>query len=185
MLTLIALASESAPEAATGIASIGLQWQSLLLQIVNFAILLLLLRLFAYKPILNVLETRRRKIAEGLANAQDIAKTKQRLETDKAAILNQARQDAQDIIAASRTQAKQIIQDAENTAGTKAKQKLTQAAAQIKQEVTTARDGLKQEMRTLVALATEKIIGAKLESSRDRELIEEAIKSAAHPQQPE
>ena len=50
----------------------GVSWWYFLSQCFSFTIVALLLQKFAYKPILNVLEERRNKIAEGLANAEQI-----------------------------------------------------------------------------------------------------------------
>lgn len=50
---------------------LGLDWKLLLSQAVNFLILLVLLRQFAYKPLLKVLKERRAKIEEGLAKAKE------------------------------------------------------------------------------------------------------------------
>jgi F-type H+-transporting ATPase subunit b len=53
------------------IQKLGLDWKLLLSQAVNFMILLVLLRQFAYKPLLKVLKERRERIEEGLAKATE------------------------------------------------------------------------------------------------------------------
>lgn len=50
---------------------LGIDWRLLLSQAVNFFLLLLILRLFVYKPLVNVLKERRQKIEEGLAKAKE------------------------------------------------------------------------------------------------------------------
>ena len=49
----------------------GIEWKTLLSQIINFTILLLLLRFFAYKPIVQVLKNRQKRIEEGIAKANE------------------------------------------------------------------------------------------------------------------
>ena len=56
----------------------GWTWQLFLAQVISFTIVALLLRRFAYKPILAVLEERRRKIEEGQLNAEKIKKATRR-----------------------------------------------------------------------------------------------------------
>ena len=51
--------------------SIGLDWKLLLSQAVNFLILLVVLRVFAYKPILQVLKERRERIEQGIQKAEE------------------------------------------------------------------------------------------------------------------
>src|SRR5206468_8707337 len=52
----------------------GWKWELFLSQVISFCIVVVLLRQFAYKPILAVLEDRRRKIEEGQLNAEKIRK---------------------------------------------------------------------------------------------------------------
>src|SRR6267378_4267806 len=63
----------------------GWKWELFLSQVISFCIVAVLLRQFAYKPILAVLEDRRRKIEEGMLNAEKIRKDspKQRSATRK------------------------------------------------------------------------------------------------------
>ena len=49
---------------------LGIEWKLLLAQIVNFIILLILLRKFLYKPLLKLMNNRRQKIVEGLEKAK-------------------------------------------------------------------------------------------------------------------
>jgi F-type H+-transporting ATPase subunit b len=64
-------------------------------QVISFVIVALLLRRFAYKPILAVLEDRRRRIEEGLINADKIKKELAEAEKRYAEILAKANADAQ------------------------------------------------------------------------------------------
>ncbi len=50
---------------------LGIDWRLFLSQAANFLLLLVVLRIFAYKPILRILEERRKKIQEGLAKAEE------------------------------------------------------------------------------------------------------------------
>ncbi len=52
--------------------TLGIQWPKLIAQFVNFAIVLFVLWRFAYKPVFQLLEARRQKIADGIANAEKI-----------------------------------------------------------------------------------------------------------------
>src|SRR5436305_13629215 len=67
-------------------------------QVVSFVIVALLLRRFAYKPILNVLEQRRRRIEEGQFNAEKIKRQLDEAEKRYSETLAKATADAQKII---------------------------------------------------------------------------------------
>ena len=179
MFVLIAYAAEQSSEAVAsgGIGAIGIDLRSLILQIVNFAILLLLLKKFAYKPILDVLEARRLKIDESIKNARDIEATKLALDKKKEAILKETYAKAQTILEQSKKQAAEIIADTEKTAAVRDKQLLSVSQAKIEQEAKKVREELLNETATFVSLATEKVLNHKLTEHTDAALIRDAIQA--------
>src|SRR5438876_10109296 len=76
----------------------GWNWQLFLSQVISFAIVALLLRRFAYKPILAILEERRRRIEEGQLNAELIKKQLAEAEQRYTEILAKGNADAQKMI---------------------------------------------------------------------------------------
>ena len=70
--------------------ALGIQWKILLTQTISFSIVLFFLWRFAYRPIFAMLEARREKIADGLANAEKIKVQLAKTETDRQAVLAQA-----------------------------------------------------------------------------------------------
>src|SRR5438045_9498863 len=83
----------------------GWNWQLFLSQVVSFCIVAFLLRQFAYKPIVAVLEDRRRKIEEGQLNAEKIRKELAEAEKRYQEILAKADADAQRMIDEARQSA--------------------------------------------------------------------------------
>lgn len=161
------------PEA--GIGALGLDARALLWQVVNFALLLGLLRLFAYKPVLKILETRRRKVEESLRTADELAAAQVALEQRVKAVERAAQAQAQQLLRASEQRAKAIMATAEQAAHEKATEILKQAEAKLQQEVVMVRQELKHETLQLVALATEKLLGEKLDAAQDERLIKAAV----------
>jgi len=166
-------------ETVTGIAALGVDWRALLFQILNFAVLLGVLRAFAYRPIVAVLERRRQTIEESLQNAATIEATKTALAIEQQAVLAHAREQAEQIIAGSKQQAATIVAAAEAAARERAEQVAAQAEAKIEQEITAARADLRAEALGLIAAATEKIIDVQLDPKKDAALIQAAIREAA------
>lgn len=158
-----------------GIGALGLDARALLWQVVNFALLLGLLRLFAYKPVLKILESRRQKVAESLRTADELAAEKVALEQRVTQVVREAQSKAQQIILASEQRAKAIVTAAEATAHEKAVDILKHAEAQLAQEVAIVRQELKRETLQLVALATEKLLNEKLDVAKDERLIKAAV----------
>lgn len=184
MLTFVHIAHaatetyQAAPEAG-GISALGLDAKALLFQLVNFALLLGLLRAFAYKPILNVLRSRQQTIAKSLTQAQEIEQGKAELAVHKQQVVAEARGHAQEIVTQSKYRAAEIVQAAEIEARHRAEQIVEQARARLEQEAAAIRAGLKHEALRLVADATQAIVDVKLDKKQDEKLIQDAIKQAS------
>src|SRR5689334_17599689 len=76
----------------------GVDWPHLIAQMISFSIVCFLLYRFAYKPVLQMLEERRRFIAEGLANADKIKADLARTEVQRQEVMAQANVRAKEFI---------------------------------------------------------------------------------------
>src|SRR2546421_6233967 len=97
-------------------------------QVISFAIVAVLLSRFAYKPILAVLEERRRRIEEGLLNAERIKKQLAEAEQRHAEILAKANAEAQRMIDEARTSATHLTDRKQQEAIAAAEQILAKPA---------------------------------------------------------
>lgn len=158
--------------------AIGLDLKALIFQVVNFAILLWLLKRFAYKPVMRILEARRLKIEESLATAERLESEKTRLEAQRAASLASAEAEAQAIVAQGKKQASELLAVAESRAQAEAERMRQQTRAQLQQEHVALKDAVAREAVSLVARATEKVIDQKLDDKSDAKVIERAIHEA-------
>src|SRR5213596_4184372 len=100
----------------------GWNWKLFLSQVVSFAIVAFLLRQFAYKPILAVLEDRRRKIEEGQLNAEKIRKELAEAEKRYQEIVAKANADAQRMIDEARESSAHVAERKQQEAITAAEQ---------------------------------------------------------------
>lgn len=162
----------------TGLAAIGLDAKALLFQVVNFVILLWLLKRFAYKPVMRLLEARRLKIEESLATAERLESEKARLASERAQALSAAEVQAHAIVAEGKKQAAQLIAAAESRAQAEAERMRQQTEAQLQQEKTALTAAIKGETLHLVKRATEKVLDQKLDDQGDAKIIERAIQDA-------
>jgi F-type H+-transporting ATPase subunit b len=81
-----------------GLKTLGINLPSLLAQLINFTILLVVLYLLAYKPLLKYLDERRRRIQEGLEASEQAKQRLARAEEDVTAQMERARQEGQTLI---------------------------------------------------------------------------------------
>ena len=148
-------------------------------QVISFIIVALVLRRFAYKPILQVLEERRQRIAEGLLNAEKIKQQ-----------LAEAEQRHADILAKANAQAQKMIDDARESAEHVGERKQQEAIAAAEQIMAKAREAtaierarvmaeLKRELGRLVVNTTAKVTGKVLTSEDQRRLQDEASRQLA------
>ena len=156
--------------------NLGINGKLLLAQIVNFLILLYVLHRFAYKPILKILNERTRKIEEGLSNSEEARKKLLEITEKEKQILNSARKEAHEIInkvqAVASADSKRLAEESEATS----KRMIEEARQEIQREKEQIVKEAKEEIGELVILATSKVIGEKLNSEKDKKLIEEVIK---------
>ncbi len=148
-------------------------------QIISFAIVAGLLHRFAYKPILTVLETRRQKIAEGLANAEKIKQHLAESEKRVQDILTKANADAQKMIDEARASAQALADKRSQQAIAEAEQIIAKAreATKVEREKTLAE--LKREVGRLVISTTSKVTGKVLTSDDQKRLSDEATREVA------
>lgn len=148
-------------------------------QIISFAIVAFLLQKFAYKPILTVLEERRQRIAEGLANA---AKIKQQLAESEARV--------QDILAQANAAAQKMIDEARASAQALGDKRSQQAMSEAEQIIARAREAtvierekmfaeLKREVGRLVVSTTAKVTGKVLTTDDQKRLTDAAAREVA------
>src|SRR5256886_14893765 len=112
----------------------GVDWPHLFAQIISFSIVCALLYFFAYKRVLAMLEERRQRIAEGLANAEKIKTELARTETQRLEVISQAN-----------AQATKLIEEARAAAARVQEQETQKAIAAAEQIVAKAREAAAQD----------------------------------------
>jgi F-type H+-transporting ATPase subunit b len=148
-------------------------------QVISFVLVALLLRRFAYQPILNVLHERRERIAEGLRNAEKIKQQLAEAEKHHAEILAKAHAEAQKMIDEARESSAHLADRKLQEAIVAAEHVMARAreASALEHERTMAE--LKREVGRLVVETTAKVTGKVLTSEDQRRLQEEAARQLA------
>jgi len=154
---------------------LGIDWKLLIAQIVNFLVLLFVLWKFAYGPVLAMLEKRQKKIEKGLADADEAGKKLEESAEKQKEILKNARTEAKDIVEKAREQAEKSKSEIAFEAKAQAEKIIISVKAEIEQEKQKTIAEIKSEIGSLVVAATEKIVDEKMDSEKDKKMIEEAI----------
>ena len=146
-------------------------------QVVNFLILLFILKKFLYGPILKVLDTRKKTIEQSLKNAEEIERRLQQTQEDSEKIIAKTLKESQKILDQTNKAGALMLEDYNKT-GAEILQKASENALKFNE---VERGKLKQEIKEnlggLVVLIIEKVIGKKISKEDQNELIEKEIKN--------
>lgn len=132
----------------------------LIAQIVNFLIILVVLKKFMYKPVLKMLKERQDTIEEGLKNAENAEKKLIEAEAKETEVLRKAQEKADKILSDAKAEAASLKSEAEEAARTQAETMLTQAREQINQETQAAEERLTKNIGTIaISLLERSLVG--------------------------
>ncbi|HXN01122.1 MAG TPA: F0F1 ATP synthase subunit B [Candidatus Dormibacteraeota bacterium] len=151
---------------------------TLLIQDIAFFVLLFLIARYLYRPIVQVLEARTKRIQEGLRAAEEAQKDREAAEREYQQRLDQARKEGQALLDRIAKQGEDLRKELEAKARGQAEGLIAKARAEIQQEREKAVQDLRGQVADLAVLAAGRIIGESLDAKKHRELIERAIEEA-------
>lgn len=155
--------------------ALGIDGRLFVTQLIAFLVLLAILRKWVFPPIIKAIDKRQETIDATLKEAAEAREALEKAETKADALLADARKQADDIIGRSQEASAQAVAEAETKAKQRADQIVADARTQLDGDVKKARAALKKDAITLVAVATEQILGEKVDGTKDRALIEKAL----------
>lgn len=151
----------------------GFNWGLFTSQCISFAIVCFCLHRFAYKPILTVLEERRQKIADGLANAEKIQAQLESTQAERQKVLDEAHASASKMIEDAKAAAAQVRETEAQKAIAEAKSIIEKAREANTSELARMKAELRGEVVRLVAETTAKVAGKVLTEEDQKRLAEE------------
>lgn len=153
---------------------------TLIWSVINFCILLIVLRSLLFKPILATLDSRKKEIEESLGKAEEARKQFDQLKEDQARDRETARVEAQAQIAAAaklaETERTRILAEANSEAS----KFLERAQAQIEEDKERAVAAIKGEMASIAISAASKVIERNLTGEDQERLVDEFLKEVAN-----
>lgn len=140
------------------LSTFGIDWRLLLVNMVNFGLLLLGLWYFMYGPVSAMLEERRQKVVKGVEDAEAATRARQEIEGERAGVLAKAAQEADEALARARAAAAARERELVEEAGKRAEGIVAQAEAQAKEEKARAITESREEVAKLIVLGMEKAL---------------------------
>jgi F-type H+-transporting ATPase subunit b len=151
----------------------GLDGPHFTAQVISFLIVAGLLWKFAYQPILKVLEERRQRIADGLANADKIKAELARTEAARQEVLSKANAQANKLIEEARAAAARVQEQETQKAIAAAEQIIAKAREAAQQDHARMLTDLRREVGRLVVDTTSKVTGKILTPDDQKRLVQE------------
>jgi len=148
----------------------------LIAQIVNFLILLYILKRLLYGPILKVLDERKQKIADSLKNAEEIEKRLEEVTIEREKRIKDASREAEKIVKEATQSAGQIITDAHLKAGADVEKIIEKSRQSLNLEREKMYKEVRADLANMIAVGLEKVAGKTLNKKDQEELIKESIK---------
>jgi F-type H+-transporting ATPase subunit b len=157
---------------------LGIDWKLLIAQVVNLAIVFWVLKRFAYKPILQVLERRSQRIAQSMRDATAVAQERKGLVAEKERMLSEARAESGRITDTARKDAEAYLDRTKQEARADTEKMKTDAKKDIARMKDAIVDETRGDLADLIMLATEKVVRIKLDHVEDRRMIEDVVQKA-------
>jgi len=157
----------------------GFSWQLFMSQCISFGIVCFALHRFAYKPILKVLEERREKIAESLANAEKIRQELANAQAKSQELLSAANVQGNKLIEEARLSAAKVLEVESQKAIATANDIVTKARQASEAELARMKTELRKEVGRLVVATSAKVTGNILTPEQQSRLAEDTAKQLA------
>jgi len=157
---------------------LGISLPTLVAQVINFAILLGLLYLVAYKPIMRMLDERSRKIKESMEQTEFIKEQAAHAEEEVKKRVDTAAKEGQEIITRAVRTGEEAGRQVQQEARQEAESLITRARVEIQRERDEAIDELRKEFADLTILAAGKVIDRSLDKKAHRQLIDKVLKES-------
>jgi F-type H+-transporting ATPase subunit b len=171
-----AAAVAEAQEAVGGLGTLGINFKIFIAQLVNFGIVLFVLKKFAFGPITKALDERSAKIAAGLKQAADAEARVAKIEAERADVVAAAKKEAMEILVAARADAEVVKQDMVEKAKREVERVVVQGKAQLKTEGETMLRDMRKDIVELAVDATRKILNEAIDEKKATSLAEEVVR---------
>lgn len=169
-------AAAEAIESTGGIAALGLNAKIFIAQLINFAVVLLVLWKWVYKPIVRLLEERQHKIEQSVKNAEEIEARMKSLDVERREILTQAKAEAQSVVDEAMRSAEARKAEMVEKTKREVERVIMQGKTQLNLERETMIREARKDLIEIAVSATRRIIGEEISDKKANSLAEEVVR---------
>jgi F-type H+-transporting ATPase subunit b len=177
LLSIAAGVAGSAAAATQATAENGLviNWFWILVSTANFLFFFFILYKFAFGPLNRILEERRKRVEDGLKDAEQARLDRESAESDRAAALQEARREANEILARSQKVAEESRERDLAATREELERIRVRASAELESEKQRAIADLRAEVADLALRAAGKVVGETMNDDRQRRLVQDFL----------
>ena len=146
---------------------------TLLGQMATFMVLIAFITKFLWGPLIQVLEDRKKRIAEGLEAAERAHQDREAAKKRAVEVLREAREAAAVLIEQAQTRARDVLEDAQDEARRESERLLNAAKAEIAKEVLRAKEDLRHQVAALAVAGAAQILRAEINAERHAQMLAE------------
>ncbi len=148
---------------------------TLLGQMITFAVFIWFTMKYVWPPMTKALAERQKKIADGIAAAEQSQRDLELAERTVMEMLRESREQASQIIEAANKRAEIILEEAKEAARLDAQRIVVHAESQVQQAVIKAKEELRSQVGHLVVMTAEKVLRGSIDASKHQALIAQAV----------
>jgi len=161
-----------------GFASLGVNLPLLVVFVINFIVLIVLLRLFLYKPVLKMLDERAKRTADAMEQAEATKKEYEQAKVEVQKQIEKGRQEAQAILTQTMQVGERLKEESRQEAQKQAQVIVDRTRTELEAERDKIVGDLRREFVDISISAAEKVIKETLDKEKHRKLIEETLRES-------
>ena len=148
---------------------------SLIVQMIVFLLLVGFTMKYVWPPIMQAMQDRQKRIADGLASAERGVHEQELAKAKSAQMLKEAKQQAAEIIAQAHKRANEVIEQSKQEARVEGDRQLAAAKAEIEQEVNRAREQLRNQVVSLAITGASKVLKREVDEAANAAMLDDLV----------
>ena len=144
----------------------------LIFLVINIVVLYFILKKLLYRPLANMMENRTKEIDEGLKLAEENRKRQEQLNAEYQETIQQARQEARQIVEKAHSQRDEVLKEARKEAEQKTEEMLEKARSEMEAEKNKAFEELRQDIARLSVAIAGKIVEKEIDQASQEKIIQ-------------
>lgn len=144
-------------------------------QMITFTLLVIFTMKYVWPPIMQAMQDRQKRIAEGLASAERGVREQELAKAKSAQKLKEAKQQAAEIIAQAQKRANEIVEQSKLEARDEGARQLAAAQAEIEHEMNRAREQMRNQIVDIAVAGAEKVLQSQVDEKAHAKMLDDLV----------